>query len=110
LLMELWTLSSEEEARPVQERHKECAGKDETIEQHLVRPLAALGVFFGVAPDSIQARAPEDAVTANSDMPVIQDSHVPMLWVNAYTAIITTQIAAATQNTTVNTESAVRMN
>jgi hypothetical protein len=43
-------------------------------------------------------------------MPVIQDSHAPMLWVNAYTAIITTQIAAATQNTTVNTGSAVRMN
>jgi hypothetical protein len=33
-----------------------------------------------------------------------------MLWVNAYTAIITTQIAAVTQNTTVNTGSAVRMN
>jgi hypothetical protein len=43
-------------------------------------------------------------------MPVIQDSHAPMLWVNAYTAIITTQIDAATQNTTVNTGSAVRMN
>jgi hypothetical protein len=27
-----------------------------------------------------------------------------MLWVNAYTAIVITQIAAATQNTTVNTE------
>jgi hypothetical protein len=33
-----------------------------------------------------------------------------MLWVNAYTAIITTQIAAATQNITVNTGSAARMN
>jgi hypothetical protein len=43
-------------------------------------------------------------------MPVIQDNHAPMLWVNAYTAIITTQIDAATQNTTVNTGSAVRMN
>jgi hypothetical protein len=43
-------------------------------------------------------------------MPGIQDSLAPMLWVNAYTAIITTQIDAATQNTTVSTESAVRVN
>ena len=41
------TLSSEDEARPVQERHKERDGKHEPIEQHLVRPLSALGVFFG---------------------------------------------------------------
>ena len=43
-------------------------------------------------------------------MPVIQDSHAPMLWVNAYATIITTQIEAATQNTTVSTGRAVRMN
>ena len=31
--------------------HKERDGKDEPIEPHLVRPLAALGVFFRVAPE-----------------------------------------------------------
>src|SRR5215203_5072884 len=45
------SLSSEEEARPVQESHKERDGEDETIEQHPVRPLSALGVFIGVAPE-----------------------------------------------------------
>jgi hypothetical protein len=49
-------------------------------------------------------------MTTNNDVPIIQDSHAPMLWVDAYTAIITTQIDAATQNTTVNTGSEGRMN
>jgi hypothetical protein len=40
-------------------------------------------------------------------MPVIQDSHAPMLWVNEYTTIIATQTDAATQDTTLRTESAL---
>jgi len=111
----LRTLSCEVETQPVEERYKEGDGEDEAIEQHFVRPLAALGVFrsassIGLLLNSIHAIAPEHTVTINNDMPVIQDSHAPMLWVNAYTAIITTQIAAATQNITVNTGSAARMN
>jgi hypothetical protein len=64
----------------------------------------------GLLLNSIHAIAPEHTITISKDVPVNQVSHIPMLWVNAYTAIITTQAAAATQNTTISTGSAARVN
>src|SRR5215211_5391744 len=79
--------------------------KNSILFVHSPRSASSIGLLL----NSIHAIAPEHTTTSNKDMPVVQVSHAPTFSVSEYTAIITTQIDAATQNATVSTGSALRI-